>query len=85
MLKKKKQITITKQKLPKKETMKYKGYNIGISHIHGFKTWAVNNKKKQKQHSLYLKYFKHFLTKMRTQHTECATKDFIFPISSVVA
>lgn len=56
MLKKKKQITITKQKLPKKETMKYNGYNIGISHIHGFKTWAVNNKKKQNQST-------HFFTK----------------------
>lgn len=36
--------------------MKYKGYNIGISHIHGFKTWAVNNKKKQNQST-------HFFTK----------------------
>ena len=33
-----------------------KGYNIGISHIHGFKTWAVNNKKKQNQST-------HFFTK----------------------
>ena len=36
--------------------MKYKGYNIGISHIHGFKTWAVNNKKKHNQST-------HFFTK----------------------
>ena len=36
--------------------MKYKGYNIGISHIHGFKTWEVNNKKKQNQST-------HFFTK----------------------